>query len=115
MSNDANEICFSGLGVTSAIGQGKDPFISSLLAGRHAFDVMQRPGRQIPSQTGKSSKDVPVETAFLGAEIGTLRVPDSIDKKILRTLSFSAQVALATLDEAWQEAKLGDVILIELE
>ena len=90
------ELMVTGLGVTAAIGQGKADFISALLAGRHAFDVMKRPGRQR-------------ESAFLGAELSPLSYPESFPKGVLRTASFSAQVAMLTLHEAWQEANLKDV------
>lgn len=90
------EILITGVGITSAIGQGKEAFSSALLQGRHNFGVMQRPGRQ-------------KETAFLGAEIPALCYPESFSKKVLRTASFTGQVALATLQEAWQEAELDEV------
>lgn len=38
-----SEVVVTGLGVTAAIGQGKEDFASSLLSGRHAFDVLKRP------------------------------------------------------------------------
>ncbi|WP_025683542.1 beta-ketoacyl synthase N-terminal-like domain-containing protein [Paenibacillus maysiensis] len=90
------ELLITGLGVTSAIGQGKSDFTSALLAGRHAFGVMQRPGRQ-------------KGTSFLGAEVPSLSLPERFTKRLLRTLSFSGQVALATLQEAWDEAQLSTV------
>ena len=96
-----DEIFITGLGVTSAIGQGKAAFISALLQGQHAFAVMQRPGRQSP-EAGDA-------TAFLGAEILSLAIPESLDQKVLRTASFSGQVALVTLDEAWNDANLDEV------
>lgn len=40
------EVVVTGVGVTASIGQGKEDFASSLLSGRHAFDVMKRSGRQ---------------------------------------------------------------------
>lgn len=90
------DIVISGMGVTSSIGQGKDAFLHALLEGAHRFDVMRRPGRQRDSR-------------FLGAEIAAVCLPGSISQHSLRTASFSAQVALATLAEAWSEAKLDDV------
>lgn len=97
-----SDIVVSGVGVTSAIGQGKAAFSSALLAGQHRFDVMRRPGRQRPASSEPAS-------AFLGAEIGTLSLPDTISKSLLRTASLSGQVALATLHEAWEEAALAQV------
>src|SRR2546429_7116270 len=91
-----SELLITGLGVTSAIGQGKSAFADALLQGRHAFGVMQRKGRQ-------------KGTRFLGAEIPALSLPDRLSKRLIRTASFSGQVALATLDEAWDEAKVDAV------
>jgi malonyl-ACP decarboxylase len=99
------ETCITGLGVTSAVGQGKTAFISALLDGRHAFGVMKRAGRQSPAPSGEAGEGV----AFVGAEIPSLTIPESIDQKVLRTASFSGQVALVTLNEAWSDARLDDV------
>lgn len=90
------EIFITGIGITSAIGQGKTAFTSALMQGRHAFGVMKRPGRQM-------------NTAFLGAEISDLRYPDSISERMSRTASFAGRVAMITLYEAWEEAKLEEV------
>jgi malonyl-ACP decarboxylase len=103
---DRSDIVVSGVGVTSAIGQGKAAFISALLEGRHRFDVMRRPGRQRPSHSGSSPAD---GAAFLGAEIPELSMPRSIPASMLRTASLSGQVAIATLHEAWQDARLDEV------
>lgn len=97
----------TGIGVTSAVGQGKAAFTSALLEGRHSFGVMQRPGRQLPPAARHDSTVQPAP--FLGAEITALSMPDSIPRRLLRTASFSGQVALATLHEAWREAKLDEV------
>ena len=43
---------------------------------------------------------------FIGAEIPALSIPETIPASLLRTASFSAQVALATLHEAWEDAGL---------
>ena len=84
------------MGVVSAIGQGKQSFINALLNGESAFGLMQRPGRQR-------------DTAFLGAEIAELLIPDSIPKQVLRSASLSAKAALVVLQEAWDEAGLSGV------
>lgn len=102
------DIVVSGLGVTSAIGQGRAAFSAALLAGAHRFDVLRRPGRQRPEHLehpGGGASPAP----FIGAEIDTLSMPASISKSLLRTASLSSQVALATLHEAWQEARLAGV------
>lgn len=104
-----NEILITGMGVTSAIGQGKNEFISALLDGRNAFDVMKRSGRQCPVITNKTEGSLASRTAFLGAEIPFFDLPKNISKKTLRNASFSEKIALATIHEAWNEAKLDDI------
>ena len=100
-----SDIVVSGVGVTSAIGQGKADFSSALLEGRHRFDAMQRPGRQRPL----AARDEAAPPGFIGAEIAALTIPESIPRSLLRTASFSGQVALSTLHEAWEEARLNQV------
>jgi malonyl-ACP decarboxylase len=96
-------IVVSGVGVTSAIGQGKAAFLDGLLAGRHAFGVMRRAGRQRPAPPGEAARG---PAPFIGAEIGELSLPESIPRGVLRTASFSSRAALATLHEAWHDAGL---------
>ena len=98
----------TGVGVSSAVGQGKEPFIASLLEGRHRFGVMRRPGRQLPTAPCQARSN-PAPSAFLGAEIDELVMPESIPAGLLRTASFSGKVALATLHEAWHDARLDEV------
>lgn len=90
------ELVITGIGVISAIGQGKAAFSSALLAGKHAFDQMKRPGRQ-------------KETAFIGAEIATLNEPEESLNKRWGRASLTSQLALLTLMEAWEEAALDRV------
>ena len=70
--------------------------MAALTEGRHAFRVMQRPGRQH-------------NTAFLGAEITDLEFPRELEFRGVRTASFSARVALLTVWEAWTDARLQEV------
>ena len=100
------DIQITGVGVSSAIGQGKSAFAQGLLQGKTAFSVMQRPGRQFPSDTGDAQSAV---TAYLGAEIDSLSIPETLPKRVLRTSSYSSQVALTTLQEAWVDANLDEV------
>jgi malonyl-ACP decarboxylase len=93
----AREVAITGIGVTSAVGQGRVAFADNLLAGRQVFDVMKRAGRQING------------SQFLGAELGTMNIPEGLATKPFRTASLSAQVAAVTLHEAWQDAKLDEV------
>lgn len=104
-----SDLCVTGVGVTSSVGQGQDEFISALLDARHKFAVMQRPGRQGVIPTEKNAEGLQQTTAFLGAEIASLNIPESISKSLLRTASFSAQVALTSLHEAWNDAHLDEV------
>lgn len=90
------ELIITGVGITSAIGQGKTAFASALMNAQQAFRVMQRPGRQ-------------KGTAFLGAEIASLSYSERLSKRLLRTASFSGQVAMITLQEAWEEAKMDEI------
>jgi malonyl-ACP decarboxylase len=90
----AANLVVTGMGVVSAIGQGKPDFTAALLAGRSAFGVMQRPGRR--------REDAPV----LGAEIAEIAVPASIPRQLLRTASLSATAALTVVQEAWDDAGL---------
>lgn len=102
-SSEATRIVVTGVGVTSAIGQGRRAFADALFAGEHRFAVMRRPGRQAPGSEGGEG------TAFLGAEIEQLVLPASMPAAKLRNISWTAQVALATLQEAWDDAALGDL------
>ncbi|MFT4926882.1 MAG: malonyl-ACP decarboxylase [Phenylobacterium sp.] len=105
-SDDLSDIVITGMGITSAIGQGKSDFSRALLAGQHNFAVMQRPGRQFPLST---NIDADQHSPFLGAEIAALCIPDSIAKRVIRSASLSAQAALVTLNEAWHDANLDEV------
>jgi len=86
----------TGMGVISAIGQGKTAFATALLDGQTSFGVMQRPGRQR-------------ESAYVGAEIKDIVVSPGIARQTLRAASLSGQAALAVLQEAWTEARLSEV------
>lgn len=101
-----SETVVTGLGVVSAIGQGKQAFSDALLAGRGAFGLLQRPGRQLPGNTA----------CFAGAEIASLQLPQALLQALpeapsvsLRTASLSARAALSALHEAWHEARLDQV------
>ncbi len=91
------EIAITGVGITTPVGQGKAAVQQAMLNGASAFRVMQRPGRQ----RGNS--------AFLGAEIDSVQLPDDVPARMRRTLSWSARVALATVSEAWSDAQLAAV------
>src|SRR5215475_4987375 len=90
------ELVVTGMGVISAIGQGKAAFAAALLDGKAAFDVMRRPGRQR-------------ESAYIGAEIREMAFAPGVARQTLRAASLSSQAALVVLQEAWIEARLFDV------
>ena len=106
-SPDPSDIVVSGVGVTSAVGQGQAAFAAALLEGRQRFGLMARPGRQTPPAL--SGEHTPGAGGFIGAEIGTLEIPVALPRSLLRTASFPGQVALATLHEAWHDAGLDQV------
>lgn len=108
-SFDQRDVLVTGIGIVSSVGQGKADFISGLLKARHNFQVMQRPGRQAPIAASRADGNQTTATAFIGAEIPDLLLPDNINRALLRTASFSAQVALAALHEAWYDASLENV------
>jgi malonyl-ACP decarboxylase len=89
-------ILVTGVGVTAAIGQGQEAFAQGLWSSEGRFEVMQRPGRQAGTQ-------------FIGAEIPSFRAATRANAHALRTASLTAQVALATLEEAWSDARLDQV------
>jgi malonyl-ACP decarboxylase len=92
----ALNLVVTGMGVISAIGQGKPAFTDALLRGQSAFGVMQRPGRQ-------------QDSAYLGAEINEIVFSPGITQQTLRGASLSARAALAVLQEAWSDARLSEV------
>lgn len=97
MINRTNtESVITGIGIVSAIGQGKEEFCTSLFNGESAFGIMQRPGRQRNTQ-------------FLGAEMAPIKFTERISSSLLRTATLSCEAALAALSEAWEEANLDEV------
>ncbi|MFJ8229741.1 beta-ketoacyl synthase N-terminal-like domain-containing protein [Streptomyces sp. NPDC094448] len=100
---DPRGVVVTGLGITSAVGRGKDAFLGSLLAGDHGFGPLRRPGRSLPDDgTGT------VPAPFQGAEMAEPVMPAHIPARTVRAASLSARAALATLDEAWREAGLDE-------
>jgi malonyl-ACP decarboxylase len=91
-----SSVAITGIGVVSAIGEGKDAFTDGLLQGRNAFSYMKRPGRR-------------KECGFLGAEISAFTLPERFSKRTLRTASLSVQLALTTLQQAWEDSNLDGV------
>ncbi|HEX7312894.1 MAG TPA: beta-ketoacyl synthase N-terminal-like domain-containing protein [Pyrinomonadaceae bacterium] len=92
-----NRALITGVGITSAIGQGKERFARALFGGEHAFAYMEREGRRKGSLT------------FVGAEIRELANATRIGERVRRRTSFCGLVALATVEEAWNDAGLDAV------
>lgn len=90
----------TGVGIATAIGQGKANFTEALLAGRTAFGYLQRPGRE-------------GTPPFIGAEIATLATNALLPEhnRMLRSASLSTQLALLVALEAWQDARLDTACL----
>ena len=88
-----SDIVITGLGISSAVGCGKDAFARGLFACSDPFSVMQREGRQSSS------------SAFLGAEIREDLVFDSC-ASLARRAGLSGKAALASVREAWRDACL---------
>lgn len=88
-------LVITGVGIATAIGQGKANFTEALWAGKTAFGYLKRPGRE---------GDPP----FIGAEITTLAtdVLQPEHNRLLRSASLSTQLALLVALEAWQDAQL---------
>ncbi|MDQ4039343.1 MAG: polyketide beta-ketoacyl:ACP synthase, partial [Actinomycetota bacterium] len=87
---ERRDVVVTGLGVTTAVGQGRDDFVAALLDGRHEFGVLARPGRQVPAGDGDTA------TEFLGAELGEPAMPEHVTARTLRAASLSARAALST-------------------
>lgn len=98
-AHDNKDIVVTGLGVTTAIGQGAAEFAIALFTGTSKVAPMHREGRQEPDGTSN----------FFGSEISDAPLLKDLPTSIPRKASLSAQVAVATLQEAWQAARLNDV------
>lgn len=103
------ELCISGVGITTPVGQGQAAVGAALLAGAHRFDVLRRPGRQWPLAPQPEGAPEPAATRFLGAEADAPALPPDAPAGLLRTASLSSHMAVATLHEAWQDARLDGV------
>ncbi|HEX2841882.1 beta-ketoacyl synthase N-terminal-like domain-containing protein [Hyphomicrobium sp.] len=87
----------TGLGVATGFGYGKDSLIEGLFGGRNLFGPLKRPGRQPPYP----------HAAFIGAEVP--EPPDVLSKRVARTAGLAGRVTVAVVQEAWTEARLGEL------
>jgi malonyl-ACP decarboxylase len=103
------ELLISGVGVSSAVGIGKDAFYDALMSCDARFGVMCRPGRQCPQAAADGDeRNAGATTRFLGAEFESLTWPEPFST-LPRSLSFTARVAIVTLQEAWDDAGLDEL------
>ncbi|NEP57567.1 MAG: polyketide beta-ketoacyl:ACP synthase [Symploca sp. SIO2G7] len=87
----------TGMGVVTSIGQGVTAFKEALLSGKTQFGYLKRPGRE----SGKP---------FLGAELPEIELKSLLPEqsRLLRTATWSSQIATLAVSEAWQDAKIGN-------
>lgn len=87
------------MGVLTAIAQTLPDFTQALFEQNTAFGYLKRPGRE-----GKEP--------FLGAELPDLDIQSKLPEHrgLLRTASWSSQVATLALSQAWQDAQLDAAI-----
>jgi malonyl-ACP decarboxylase len=89
----------AGIGLATPFGYGKDALRNGLFAPRPVFDILRRPGRQLPERP-----ETQVLSPFMGAEMS--EPPDLLPPRESRTASLAGRVAIAVLDEAWRDAGL---------
>lgn len=88
-------IAITGMGIVTPIGQNIATFQESLFKGKTQFGYLKRSGREV------------VEP-FLGAELPDIDAESLFPEysSLLRTASWSTQIATIAVSEAWQDAKL---------
>ncbi|NER93301.1 MAG: polyketide beta-ketoacyl:ACP synthase [Symploca sp. SIO1B1] len=91
-----NDIKITGMGIVTPIAQGVESFREALFSGKTQFGYLQRPGRENPSKP------------FIGAELPELDVRALFPqyRGLLRSATWSGQVAMLAVAEAWEDAKL---------
>ncbi|NES67896.1 MAG: polyketide beta-ketoacyl:ACP synthase [Okeania sp. SIO2D1] len=91
-----NDINITGMGIVTPIGQGVTPFRESILSGKTKFGYLQRPGRENPKKP------------FIGAELPEIDVRYLFPEYsgLLRSATWTSQIAMVAVAEAWEDAKL---------
>jgi malonyl-ACP decarboxylase len=92
--DQVNAPVVSGIGVATSAGYGKSSFLNVLLNSSNVFGYLRRPGRISKTQT----------MPFIGAELPD--PPQILSPRLSRQTGLTGQVAIAVIDEAWQEAQL---------
>lgn len=93
------QINVTGMGIITAIAQNLPDFKESLWAQKTAFGYLKRPGREGAEP-------------FLGAELPDLDIQSAFPeyRGLLRTASWSSQVATLATSQAWEDAQLETAI-----
>ena len=88
------------MGILTPIGQNIATFQEALLTGKTQFGYLQRPGREGIKP-------------FLGAELPDIETKSLFPEysSLLRTASWSTQIATIAVSEAWQDAKLSSGVV----
>jgi malonyl-ACP decarboxylase len=86
----------TGMGAVTSIGNSVAEISVSLRDGKAAFAYLQREGRCY-------------EEAFIGAELGSLTLPEWVEERDQNSISFTAKAALVAMNEAWSDADLDQV------
>lgn len=94
MHDQVNAPVVIGIGVATAAGYGKSSFLKVLLDSSNLFGYLRRPGRASKIQN----------PLFIGGELPD--PPQILSPRLSRQTGLTGQVAIAVIDEAWQEAQL---------
>lgn len=95
--DDRVRIAVTGIGVASGLGYGKAAFLQGLFEARGVFSELTRHGREPAGG----------EPPFVGVELD--EPPNVLPARLARTATLSSRVAMAVLQEAWQDAGLDQV------
>ena len=97
MGNSSNQIGIeiTGMGIVSPIGQGIANFTQGLFSGKTQFGYLKKSGREGAQP-------------FIGAELPDIDVKSLYPEhnSLLRTATWSGQIATIAVSEAWQDAQL---------
>ncbi|MFY9239626.1 MAG: beta-ketoacyl synthase N-terminal-like domain-containing protein [Roseovarius sp.] len=90
-------VAITGLGLACGAGYGRDAFETALFEAPNLVGVLLRKGRVAPDGSAP----------FIGVEMPD--PPDVLPRRLARHATLPARVAMAVLDEAWNDANLDAV------
>lgn len=95
IGSNQTPIKITGMGIITPIGQGVAAFTEALLSRKTQFGYLKRPGREAAKP-------------FIGAELPEIDVRSLFPEKsgLLRTATWTSQIATMAVAEAWQDAQL---------